>query len=169
MPRAVRRDDFGREDQIARPEFRRQGAGAAKADEAIGAGRRRRDERLGALPIAGPDHGRETGAAGNPRLGGETGDADERPGRSGRWLGSSLAGQQRYGAYGKDITSLANPFPVIDELAFQRGRKLITFNYDRRLAKRQREGETAVLMSYRRAFSSSCEVVGRWFATTVVH
>jgi hypothetical protein len=24
-------------------------------------------------------------------------------------------------------------------------------------------------MSYRRAFSSSCEVVGRWFATTVVH
>src|ERR1700730_8074660 len=64
---------------------------------------------------------------------------------------------------------LVNAFPVIDELAFQRSRKFIAFKNDRRLAKRQFEGETATLTSYRRALGGSCEVIGWWFVATVVH
>ena len=69
------------------------------------------------------------------------------------------------------LTKLVNPLPVIDEfaeLAFRRSRNLIAFNHERRLAKRQFESETATLTSYRRTLGGSREIIGCWFAATVV-
>ena len=63
---------------------------------------------------------------------------------------------------------LANPFPVVDELAFQGSRKLIAFNNGRRLAKRHFECDTRALTSHRRGFGIPSEVIGWCFAAAVV-
>jgi len=68
----------------------------------------------------------------------------------------------------KEMQELVNPLPVIDELAFHRSRKLIAFKHGRRLAKRLFKGKTAALTSYRRALGGSREIIGCWFAATVV-
>jgi hypothetical protein len=65
--------------------------------------------------------------------------------------------------------TLANSFPVVDDLgAFQRSGKLVPFKNNRRLAKRQLEGDARAITGYRRLLCLSLQVVSRWFAITLV-